>query len=78
MPQRRILSHTAKEVALAAAHDMRRVAVLVCTEAPIASPAYQAASDVLTALDKLAEALTGKPDFLHTPHHTAGGRYRPG
>jgi hypothetical protein len=53
---------------------MRQAAVKVCTEAPIASPAYRTASDVLTALDNLSEALTGKPDYFHPAHRPAGGR----
>jgi hypothetical protein len=68
------------ERALAAAWEARRACVQVAGESPIGGPAYVAAGGVLRALDELAEALTGRPDYLRDPRHGAGfyGPPRPG
>ena len=38
--------------------------VLVCTNAKINSPEYRAASEAKEALDRLAELLTGDPEYF--------------
>lgn len=73
MARRRILSPATSDAALASAGACRSAAVKLITEAPIGSPAYQRAEELLRAIDALAEVLTGRGDHFHTKPHTAGG-----
>lgn len=43
----------------------RSGAIQVSTQAKIKSPEYRAAQNVLTAIDVLAEKLTGDPEHFH-------------
>lgn len=70
MPRsRRILPPTTIDAAMEAAGECRKLCVQVLTEAPIGGPAYKAAGEVMDAIDKLAEALTGeRKRFWLKPH----------
>jgi hypothetical protein len=62
---RRVLSSRTVEEVLMDGCTCRRAMVRLSTEAPIGSPPYRAAVEVLDALDKLAEALTGDRTLWH-------------
>jgi hypothetical protein len=72
MARKRVLSIATSEAALSAAKACRAAAIQVLTEAPISSPAYHRASELLGAIDALAEALTGDQRLFHTKPHPAG------
>jgi hypothetical protein len=72
MTRNRVLSNATSQAALSAAQACRASAVQVLTEAPIDSPAYRRAAELLGAIDALAEALTGRADAFHTKPHSVG------
>lgn len=72
MAKHRVLSIATSEAAIKSAQACRCAAVQVLTEAPIDSPAYRRASELLGAIDALAEALTGQERLFHTKPHSAG------
>jgi hypothetical protein len=56
---------------LAIMEQCRRESMKLASQTIIRSPAYNAAVEVADAIDRLAEAITGRRDIFHAPAHTA-------
>ena len=69
MPRRRILSQQRIADALQVAGECRAGCIRILTDAPINSPASNAARDVMAAIDGLAEVLVGNRTHFHLKPH---------
>ena len=68
---KRYLSDADRQDFLAKVRGWRDACIAMQTRAPINDPFYRSISEVTTAIDAVAEAVTGSRDHFHTRMHSA-------